>query len=30
LLLSINGEPVAWADPHGASLDWIAAADAVA
>ena len=25
LLLSINREPVAWAGPHGASLDWIAA-----
>jgi hypothetical protein len=23
-LLSVNGEPVAWADPHGAALDWIA------
>jgi hypothetical protein len=24
-LLAVNGTPVAWADPHGASLDWIAA-----
>ena len=24
-LLSMNGAPVAWSDPHGASLDWIAA-----
>jgi len=23
-LLAVNGQPVAWADPHGASLDWIA------
>jgi hypothetical protein len=23
-LLSVNGEPVAWTDPHGASMDWIA------
>ncbi|AZO26326.1 MULTISPECIES: DUF2332 domain-containing protein [Mesorhizobium] len=23
-LLSVNGSPVAWTDPHGASLDWIA------
>lgn len=22
-LLSVNGEPVAWADPHGAALQWI-------
>jgi hypothetical protein len=22
-LLSVNGAPVAWTDPHGASLDWI-------
>ncbi len=22
-LLSINGEPTAWTDPHGASIDWI-------
>jgi hypothetical protein len=23
-LLSVNGDPVGWADPHGAWLDWIA------
>jgi hypothetical protein len=23
-LLSVNGEPVAWTDPHGVALDWIA------
>jgi len=23
-LLSMNRRPVAWTDPHGASLDWIA------
>jgi hypothetical protein len=23
-LLSVNGSPMAWTDPHGASLDWIA------
>ena len=23
-LLSVNGAPVAWTDPHGAGLDWIA------
>jgi hypothetical protein len=23
-LLAVNGEPVAWTDPHGASIDWIA------
>jgi len=23
-LLSMNGRPMAWTDPHGASLDWIA------
>ena len=23
-LLAANGQPLAWADPHGASLDWIA------
>jgi hypothetical protein len=23
-LLSVNGQPVAWTDPHGASLRWIA------
>ena len=23
-LLAVNGAPVAWCDPHGASLDWIA------
>jgi hypothetical protein len=22
-LLSVNGSPVAWTDPHGASVDWI-------
>jgi hypothetical protein len=22
-LLSVSGEPVAWTDPHGASIDWI-------
>ncbi len=22
-LLSVNGRPVAWTDPHGASIDWI-------
>jgi hypothetical protein len=22
-LLSVNGEPVAWTDPHGASLEWV-------
>lgn len=26
-LLSLNGTPVAWTDPHGAWLDWIAASD---
>ena len=25
-LLSVNGVPTAWTDPHGASVDWIAAA----
>ena len=25
-LLSVNGAPTAWTDPHGASVDWIAAA----
>jgi hypothetical protein len=25
-LLSVNGAPVAWTDPHGAGLDWIGAA----
>ena len=24
-LLSVNGVPVAWTDPHGASVDWIGA-----
>jgi hypothetical protein len=24
-LLSLNGAPVAWTDPHGAAIDWIAA-----
>jgi len=24
-LLSVNGAPMAWADPHGVSVDWIAA-----
>ena len=23
-LLSVNNEPVAWTDPHGAAIDWIA------
>lgn len=23
-LLSVNGTPIAWTDPHGAALDWIA------
>jgi hypothetical protein len=23
-LLSVNGSPVAWTDPHGAAIDWIA------
>jgi hypothetical protein len=23
-LMSVNGSPVAWTDPHGASIDWIA------
>jgi len=23
-LLSVNGQPTAWTDPHGAALDWIA------
>ena len=23
-MLSVNGEPVAWADPHGAGIEWIA------
>ena|SRR5258708_27497820 len=22
-LMSVNGVPVAWTDPHGASVDWI-------
>ena len=26
-LLSVNGIPVAWTDPHGASLEWIACQD---
>lgn len=25
-LLAVNGSPVAWTDPHGASLEWIAGA----
>jgi hypothetical protein len=25
LLLSVNGEPTAWTDPHGAWIEWIAA-----
>lgn len=25
LLLSVNGVPTAWTDPHGAAIDWIAA-----
>ena len=25
-LLAVNGEPVAWSDPHGAALEWIGAA----
>ena len=25
-LMSVNGVPVAWTDPHGASVDWIGAA----
>jgi hypothetical protein len=29
-LLAVNGAPVAWTDPHGASLDWIASQDSVA
>jgi hypothetical protein len=28
-LLSMNGAPVAWTDPHGAALDWIAEDGAV-
>ena len=24
-LLSVNGDPLAWTDPHGASLDWLGA-----
>jgi hypothetical protein len=28
LLLSVNGAPVAWADPHGASVEWISATPA--
>ena len=24
-LVAQNGQPVAWADPHGAALEWIAA-----
>jgi hypothetical protein len=24
-LLSVNGDPVAWTDPHGAAIEWIAA-----
>jgi hypothetical protein len=24
VLLSVNGEPVAWTDPHGGWIDWIA------
>jgi hypothetical protein len=24
-LLSVNGVPVAWTDPHGASVDWMGA-----
>ena len=26
-LVSVNGSPVAWTDPHGAALEWIAAKD---
>jgi hypothetical protein len=29
-LLSVNGVPVAWTDPHGACLDWIDAGGAPA
>jgi len=28
-LLSVNGAPMAWADPHGAWLDWVEAAPSV-
>src|SRR5712671_758521 len=28
-LLSVNGVPVAWTDPHGASVDWIGAPSCV-
>jgi hypothetical protein len=28
-LLSVNRKPVAWTDPHGASITWIAAEDVV-
>ena len=24
--MSVSGSPTAWTDPHGASVDWIAAA----
>ncbi len=27
-LMSVNGAPVAWTDPHGAAIEWIAAEDA--
>ena len=27
-LLAVNGEPVAWTDPHGAWIDWVTAPDA--
>lgn len=27
-LLSLDGRPVAWTDPHGGSIRWIASSDA--
>jgi hypothetical protein len=24
-MLAVDGEPTAWADPHGAWIDWLAA-----
>ena len=29
-LLSTNGVPIAWSDPHGASLEWIASQNPIA
>jgi hypothetical protein len=29
-LMSVNGSPVAWTDPHGGSLEWIGTEDWIA